>query len=234
MCGTSQIMSVEVALLLQRAVDVERDAPRDQDARSAPPDGCGAIGAACANDLPMSHGRFFSRIVALQVAARHVEADRVAEDERRSRLRPATLHARLADRHHELDLVVEVLGGQRIADAARRCRRHDGHDRVGRLGEEERRLLGGIAAHLLRVLGVVAADAIDVADREIARRCRRRARAGRSHAEMAYFMASSRLKECEAIRRRAGAPARRRRTRAARGTCASMRSERRDTARGRR
>ena len=93
--------------------------------------------------------------VVLQVAPRHVETDRVAPDdvERVARREP---HAARADRDDQLDLVVVVLRRQRIADAPDR-RRHDRHDGVGRLGEEERRLLRRVAAHLLRVLGVVAA-----------------------------------------------------------------------------
>ena len=72
--------------------------------------------------------------------------------------------AAVADRDDELDLVVQVLGQGRIrhaADLALGDRQH----RVGRLHEEERRLAAG-EAHLLRVLDVVAADAVDAVDRE--------------------------------------------------------------------
>jgi len=43
-----------------------------------------------------------------------------------------------------------------------------GQHRVGRLGEEERRLAVGVAAHLAGVLGVVASDAENAAHREAA------------------------------------------------------------------
>src|SRR6185437_3349137 len=40
------------------------------------------------------------------------------------------------------------------------------HDGIGRFREEEWRLLRRVSAHFLRVLGVVAPDAIDVTDRK--------------------------------------------------------------------
>ena len=76
--------------------------------------------------------------------------------------------AALADRDDQLDLVVQVLGQARVrhpAGLALGDRQH----RVGRLHEEERRLAAG-EAHLLRVLDVVAADAVDAVHREGARR----------------------------------------------------------------
>jgi hypothetical protein len=105
--------------------------------------------------------------VALQVAARHVEPDRVTPDQARRRL-GAHVHAGAADRDDELDLVMKVLRRERIGDAPDRRRNHR-DDRVGGLGEEERRLLARIAAHFLRVLRIVAADAVDVANRKALR-----------------------------------------------------------------
>src|SRR5438876_17405 len=63
--------------------------------------------------------------------------------------------------------MMEVLRRQRIADATD-GRWHDRHDGVSRLSEEERRVLARVAAHLLRMLGVIAADAVNVADRKTA------------------------------------------------------------------
>ena len=69
--------------------------------------------------------------------------------------------AALAERDDQFDLVVQVLGRLRIRNG-----RAVGHNRIGRLHEEKRRLAIRIMAHLARVFGVVAADAIDAADRE--------------------------------------------------------------------
>ena len=60
----------------------------------------------------------------------------------------------------EFDLVVHVLGQRRI-----RHRVAVGHDRVGRLGEIERRQ-ALVIAHFADVLDIVAADAPDAANRE--------------------------------------------------------------------
>jgi hypothetical protein len=73
--------------------------------------------------------------------------------------------ARRADRDDQLDLVMVVLRRRRIRDLPDGGR-DDGDDCIRRLREKERRLLRRVAAHLLRVLGVVAADAEDVADGE--------------------------------------------------------------------
>ncbi len=64
-----------------------------------------------------------------------------------------------ADRDDKFHFMVQVAGRRRVGHvgAAR-------HQCVGRLGEEERRLARGIAAHLADVVGVVAADAEDAAD----------------------------------------------------------------------
>ena len=101
--------------------------------------------------------------LALQVAPGHVEADGVAPD-MAHRIGGLDGLAGLADRDDELDLVVQVLGQGRIrhpADLALGDRQH----RIGRLHEEERRLAAG-EAHLLRMLDVVAADAVDAVDRK--------------------------------------------------------------------
>src|SRR6266852_759814 len=96
----------------------------------------------------------------LQIAARQIEADRIAEDVLEGGL---ALHAgsALPDRHHQLHLVRQLLRERRVGDVAALR-----HDRVGRLGEEEGRLAVGVAAHLAGVLGVVASHAVDAPDRE--------------------------------------------------------------------
>jgi hypothetical protein len=88
----------------------------------------------------------------LQIAARHVQADAVAEDVV-VRFFRVDAPAALADGDHHLRLVVVIRGlGRVVHIAAAR------DQRVRRLEEEE----GGLApvsAHLLLVLHVVAADA---------------------------------------------------------------------------
>ena len=84
---------------------------------------------------------------------------RVAEDAVQ-RLLDAGCPAALAQGHHHLDLVMHV-----VAPADRGNRAVD--DEVVRvLLEEERRLAVGIAAHLDRMRGIVAADAIDPVNRK--------------------------------------------------------------------
>ena len=99
--------------------------------------------------------------VRLQVAAGEVVADCVTVDMVEC-LRRGDVPSTLTDRHHQLDLVVEVVRARGIRDA--RVARHDG---IGRLGEEERRLPIGVRAHFARVRGVVAADAVDAMDGEL-------------------------------------------------------------------
>src|SRR5205085_5708201 len=69
-----------------------------------------------------------------------------------------------ADAGHELDLVVQVLREAGIADGARLPLR-DNHRRISGLEEEEGRFAAG-EAHLLGVLHVIAADAVDAAHGE--------------------------------------------------------------------
>ena len=97
----------------------------------------------------------------LQVAPRHVEADRIAVDQGVGTLRRDANAAR-TDGNDELDFVVVVFGGQRVLHMAD-IGRNDRHDRIRRLGEKERRLLGRIATHFPRVLRIVSPDAIDMA-----------------------------------------------------------------------
>ena len=116
---------------------------------------------------------------------------------------------------------------------------HHRHDRIGRLGEEERRLLRSASPPIsLRVLGVVAADAEDVADRKAlgaipamgtARRIPQR-EVRKSVAGIAIFRSAWRVRGCQRRNagsartfghpRRAGSQAPHRRTPAARGTSA--------------
>ncbi len=101
---------------------------------------------------------------ALQIAPRHVEPDRVAVDQRLGALR-RDAGAASADRDHQLDFVMIVLGRPRVLDVGDGGRHHR-DDRIGRLGEKERRLFRRVSAHLLGVLGIVATHAIDMADRK--------------------------------------------------------------------
>ncbi|OCB48293.1 hypothetical protein A5721_05110 [Mycobacterium vulneris] len=96
----------------------------------------------------------------LQIAAGQVDADAVAPDQAQSIVR-CHVAASGAQRHHELDLVVERRGQRRVGDDAL------GNDhRVGRLHEEERRLPVRILAHLARVGRVVAPHAEHPPDRK--------------------------------------------------------------------
>ena len=79
----------------------------------------------------------------------------------RERVRLGDIRAARADRDHQLHLVMQVLGHRRIGHVG-----PAGDQRVGGLGEEEGQLAIGIGAHLARVLGIVAADAEDAANRE--------------------------------------------------------------------
>src|SRR6185503_17234145 len=91
-----------------------------------------------------------------QVAARHVQADGIAEDVVVGAFGVDAAPA-LAERHHQLGLVVVIGGLRRVVHFAAA-----GLERELALQEEERRL-AAVAAHLLLVLGVVAADAEDAA-----------------------------------------------------------------------
>ena len=99
----------------------------------------------------------------LQVTPGHVQAYRIAPDVAHGVGR-LDVAATDADRHHQFDLVVQV-GGQRrvshLADHAVGDRQH----RVARLEKEERRLTAG-KTHFLGMLGIVAADTVDAADRK--------------------------------------------------------------------
>ena len=90
----------------------------------------------------------------LQIAARHVESDGVAVDVGQRSVGLDVRAARLQG-HDELDFEMQILGPRRIGQRSRR------QQVVGVLLEEERRLTVRIGAHLARMLGVVAADAVD-------------------------------------------------------------------------
>ncbi len=105
----------------------------------------------------------------LQVAARQVDADAVAPHAI-ERLVLRDVAAAGLERHHHLDLVMQVVGQRRVGHRAAVM-----HDRVGGLGEEERRL-ALVLAHLLDVLEIVAPDAPDAAHRKHLGRCRRPSR----------------------------------------------------------
>src|SRR5450830_51635 len=101
--------------------------------------------------------------LALQVAARHVEADRITEDVA-GRVVDGDVRAALADGDHQLALEVEVGRRGRERQLGRGARRHR-HDGVGvaRFAEEERRFTIRVRAHFTGMAGVVAADAVDAA-----------------------------------------------------------------------
>src|SRR5580704_14140883 len=96
----------------------------------------------------------------LQIAACQVDADAVAVDAGK-RVFDLDVAATAFERHHQVDLVMHVLGQRRVGHRAA-----VGHDRVGGLGEEEWRL-AHVLAHLLDVLDVIAADAPQAANRKI-------------------------------------------------------------------
>ena len=97
--------------------------------------------------------------LALEVAAGHVEADRVAEDAVHGPL-DRDVRAAGLQRHDELDLEMHVGAGARIGELP------VGDEGIGVLLEEERRLAVRVVSHLDRVLGVVAADAVEAPHRE--------------------------------------------------------------------
>src|SRR5690606_22171441 len=103
----------------------------------------------------------------LQVAAGHVEAHRVAEDVRVGLL-DGNVRAAGTDRHHQLDLVLQVLRRGRVGRLGRLPGCTVDH-RVGRLAKEERRPAVGIEAHFAGVRGIVAAHAVDAPHGELAR-----------------------------------------------------------------
>src|SRR5215207_7234224 len=100
----------------------------------------------------------------LEVAAGHVEADRIAEDMVESLL-DRNVASALGQRHHHLNLEMVVPGFRWIGMICR-FTFHDGLESVRRFHEEEGWLAGWIATHLPRMGRIVAADAIDTADRE--------------------------------------------------------------------
>ena len=174
----------EIALLPARAVDVERDraarempvvARPDGSARSAPP-------ARTTCRCPTAASSRACRSAGRGASCR-------GRPRSRTRARCASLGARRSRRACRSRRPARSRDGSSSSPADSAMRPTAGGTTgtigVGRLGEEERRLLGRVAAHLLRVLGVVAADAIDVADRKAIARCRRSARRERPTSGMA-------------------------------------------------
>ena len=96
----------------------------------------------------------------LQVAARHVEADGVAED---MVVRPLHVDAApaLVDRDDELCLVVIVGRLRRVMHVGA------AYDERKFALQEEEGCLAAVAAHLFLVLGIVTADAEDATYREL-------------------------------------------------------------------
>src|SRR5690606_24957294 len=132
---------VDVAVLTYFAVDLEDD-PRvarvpDLARRPDRPARSGIVEALAHVPRP---GELL-RLV-LQIAPGEIDADRISIDMvERAALRDVA-PARL-QRHHQLDLVMEILGG-----AGKRHRRAVFHHGVAGLGEKERRLPVRIAPHL--------------------------------------------------------------------------------------
>nr|GEU28366.1 hypothetical protein [Tanacetum cinerariifolium] len=102
----------------------------------------------------------------LQVAARHVETDRVAEDVA-GRVFHGDIAAALADGDHQFALVVQVARLRRVRQLGHLAGRHR-HDGLGvaRFAEEEWRFAVGIGTHFARVARVVAAHAVHAANGE--------------------------------------------------------------------
>ena len=95
----------------------------------------------------------------LQIAARQVDADAIAPHAV-ERLVLRDVAAAGLQRHDHLDLVMQVAGQRRVGHRAAVM-----HDRVGGLGEEERRL-ALVLSHLLDVLEIIAPDAPDAPHRK--------------------------------------------------------------------
>ena len=95
----------------------------------------------------------------LQVTPREIETNGVAEDASERLLR-RNVSPTLAERNDQLDLVLQIASHRRISNLA-----SPGHQGIRRLAEEERRL-ARIGAHLGRVIGIVAPDAVDATHRK--------------------------------------------------------------------
>ena len=149
----------EIAVLARAAVDLEADPPAlgmaDRARRDQRRAGRGAVEGL--GDLPRP-ARLLGLVLA--VAPGHVEPDGVAEDVLERAL-DRDVAAALGERHHQLELEMDVLGAGRVGEGAAAR-----DQSVGGLHEEERRLAVGVVAHLAGVLGVVAADAEDAVHRE--------------------------------------------------------------------
>ncbi|MNV50425.1 hypothetical protein D3C71_1424360 [compost metagenome] len=103
----------------------------------------------------------------LQIAAGQVQADAIAEHQRLGLVdRQLAGRGVLADRHHQLHLMVQVLGGERVGDHIVM----PDHDRIGRFAEEHRAaaIIGGRhgRTHFARVISEVAAHAVYATHRE--------------------------------------------------------------------
>jgi hypothetical protein len=98
----------------------------------------------------------------LQIAARHVESECVAKHVIECVI-DGDIFTPLADCRDQFHFVVAVVRLGRIRKLAR-CARCDMDDGVGWLAEEKWRLAIRIEAHLARMGGVVAPDAVDAPD----------------------------------------------------------------------
>ena len=145
---------LQIGLLAQLAVDRERD-------------GAGRVVAVACHGMDRGDRRRLVEGLAevprtthvsrldLQIAARHVQTDGVAVD-MIQRTRGRDLEAATVQSHYQLDLVMQVRRAGRVVHLAAL-----GHDGIGRLEEEKRRLFVRVFAHLARVGGVVASDAVN-------------------------------------------------------------------------
>jgi hypothetical protein len=149
---------VQVALLPLLAVDLQRDEALGGVADLGGGDDRAHRRAALEGLADLPRAAEFLRL-ALQVAAGHVEADRVSEYAVERAL-DRDVHAALVQGHHHLDLVMHVRGLRRVGEFPREI------EVVGVLLEEERRLAVRVVPHLDGVGGVVAADAVDAAHGE--------------------------------------------------------------------
>ena len=105
--------------------------------------------------------------VALAVAAREIDADRIAPDQAGGCFH-GNVAAASAEGYDQFDLELEVGCERRIGNA-----RAVEHDRIARLLKEERRVALVGFLHFPDVIEIVAADAIDAANRKEAAACDR-------------------------------------------------------------
>ena len=96
----------------------------------------------------------------LQVTAREINADRIAVNALQRTVR-VQFTATGFQRHNQFDFIMKIARGGRIGDATSTW-----HDGIGRLAEEHWRARFRIAPHLLDVVTIVLANAVNPPDRK--------------------------------------------------------------------